>query len=57
MAEFQSEYQSYMNSVQSQAIDISDNIYSSAGEIGETDERNREGLASTSPTDPNALAF
>ncbi|GAB3709849.1 hypothetical protein [Nocardiopsis oceani] len=44
MPEFQSEYQHYMDSVQSQANDISDNIYSSASIIGNTDADNMENI-------------
>ncbi|MBE3000918.1 hypothetical protein IDM40_19800 [Nocardiopsis sp. HNM0947] len=44
MNDFQVEYKSYMDSVQSQADDIADNIHGAAGEIGGTDEENQDDL-------------
>lgn len=42
MGEFQSEYQHFLEGVQSQGEAIAENIEDSAGEIGGTDEQNRE---------------
>ena len=44
MNEFGEEYESFIKTVQNEAVVISDNIYSSASEIGNTDTENSENL-------------
>lgn len=46
---FEVEYKSYMDEVQVQATDISDNIHAAGGEIGTTDDENREDFSGTYP--------
>lgn len=57
MAAFQSEYQNFMDSVQVQAEEISDNIHDAAGEIGAADEVNRSEFSSPETEIPNLCIY